>query len=90
MNPNDPQVIIWTMWDGLTEMAPSHMEYSVMDHNGYNGGHNTVFIPRSETHLLGIKMGWWPAGPSDYVIYNPNTLEFMAAQAIYFADETPN
>lgn len=91
INPSDPQVVLWTKWDGLTGLAAGHMQYSTFDHNGNSGGSlAAVFAPRSESYIFGVRLGWWPSVPGDYVIYNPMTLEFMATQAIYFADETPN
>lgn len=90
LNPND-QVVIWTMWSVLTALAAGHMEYSCFDHNGDSGGSlATEFRPRSESYLMGVRFGWWAPDPADHVIYNPMTVNFMAAQAIYFADETPN
>lgn len=91
MKPNDPQVVIWTKWDGLTTLAPGHIEYSAFDHSGHSGGSlATEFCPRSESYLMGVRFGWWTPDPGDHVIYNPYTVNFMASQAIYFADETPN
>jgi hypothetical protein len=90
MNPNDPQVVLWTMWDGLTSLAPAHMTYGAFDHGGQSGGSRQPFTPRTETHLFGVKMGWWEADPSEFVVYHPTTVLFMAAQAVYFADEIPN
>jgi hypothetical protein len=79
------------MWSGLTALAAGHMEYSCFDHDGNSGGSQpTEFRPRSESYLMGVRFGWWPADPGDHVIYNHHTVNFMAAQAIYFADETPN
>jgi hypothetical protein len=90
MRPNDPQVVLWTKWDGLTSLAGSHMQYSCFDHDGHSGGSHRPFKPRSETHLFGIRLGWWPPDPADYVVYNSVTLNFAAAQTIYLADEIPN
>lgn len=86
----DQQVVLWSKWSGMTSWAGQHMAYGVFDHCGDSGGSHKQFTPRDETHLFGIRFGWWQAGPSDFVIYTPMTLEFMAVQAIYFADETPN
>jgi hypothetical protein len=66
------------------------MEYSTFDHDGNSGGSLQPFTPRNETYLMGTRFGWFAADPSDFVIYNYRTLEFMAAQVLYFADETPN
>lgn len=90
MNLQDPQVVLWTKWDGLTALAAGHMQYGCFDHDGHSGGSYQQFTPRTETHLFGIRMGWWQSGPSDFVVYNHTTMEFMAAQTIYLADETPN
>jgi hypothetical protein len=90
MNLQDPQVVLWTRWSGLTILAADHMQYSHFDHYGDSGGSHQPFTPRNETHLIGVRFGWWPAGPSDFVVYNPTTLEYMAAQVIYLADENPS
>lgn len=90
MNPHDPQAVIWTKWTGLTQMAAAHVEYSSFDHDGQSGGSLQPFTPRTETYLMGVRFGWWPADPADFVVYNHHTLEFMATQALYFADEIPN
>jgi hypothetical protein len=90
MNLQDPQVVLWTKWDGMTSLAASHFSYSCFDHGGDSGGSHKPFTPRTETHLFGIRMGWWQAGTSDFVVYNYPTLEYMAAQAIYLADENPS
>jgi hypothetical protein len=90
MNFNDPQVVVWSKWTGLTGYAAGHLQYSCFDHNGASGGSHSPFKPRSESHLFGIRMGWWAADACDYVVYNPVTLNFAAAQAIYLADENPS
>jgi hypothetical protein len=89
INP-DEQIVIWSMWTGLTPSAATHMDYSSFDHFGNSGGSIGHFTPRDETYLIGVRFGWFAADPSDFVIYNYSTLEFMAAQALYLADETPN
>jgi hypothetical protein len=73
MNPNDPQVVIWTIWDGLTALAAGHMEYSCFDHDGHSGGSLAAqFTPRSESYLMGVRFGWWNPSPGDHVVYNPH------------------
>lgn len=90
MHPNDSQVILWSKWSGLTSWAGPHMQYSSFDHGGQSGGSHAQFTPRDETHLFGIRMGWWKADPSDYVIYEPFTVQYAAAQTIYYAEQLPN
>jgi hypothetical protein len=91
MNPNDPQVVIWTMWDGLTSLAAGHMEYSCFDHDGHSGGSlATQFTPRSESYLMGVRFGWWNPSPGDHVVYNQHAVNFLAIQALCLADESPN
>jgi hypothetical protein len=89
MNPAD-QVVLWTIWDGMTTLAAQHMQYSVFDHAGLSGGSLAPFTPRSESYLMGVRFGWWEPTPGDYVIYTEFTLIFMADQAIQLANETPN
>jgi hypothetical protein len=91
MDINEPQAVLWTKWTGLTALAAGHMEYSCFDHGGQSvGSLASEFTPRSESYLTGVRFGWWAPSPGDHVMYSPLTVNFMAAQAIYFADETPN
>jgi hypothetical protein len=85
MNVNDPQVVLWSKWTGLTAWAGGHMQYSCFDHNGNSGGSLAPFTPRRENYLFAVRMGWITPDATDHVIYEHSTLQFAAHKTIDYA-----
>lgn len=90
MHINDEQVVIWSIWTGLTIDSVDHVQYSNFDHFGCSGGCEREFNPVSGDFLFGVRMGWWHGGPDDFLVYDPEALSYMAANVMFFSDETPN
>lgn len=71
----------------IKPVTAEQLGYDLFVERGYSGGALSRYVFISETHAMGIRLGWFQMEPTAQIVYNPATLKFFAKLVTLYADK---